>query len=41
MKYAAQKVSGVIIYIPQIIKIGSGTQRLMGTGEFTDSTKIA
>jgi hypothetical protein len=30
MKYAVEMGSGVMIYIPNFIKIGSGIQKLMG-----------
>jgi hypothetical protein len=30
MKYAVEMGSGAMIYIPSFIKIGSGTQKLMG-----------
>jgi hypothetical protein len=33
MKYAVEMGSGAAIYIPSFIKIGSGTQKLMGGGE--------
>jgi hypothetical protein len=33
MKYAAEVVSGAVIYIPSVIKIGSGMQKLMGEGD--------
>jgi hypothetical protein len=32
MKYAFEMGSGVMIYIPSFIKIGSGIQKLMGWG---------
>jgi hypothetical protein len=32
MKYAVEMSSGVMIYIPSFIKIGSGVQKLMGGG---------
>jgi hypothetical protein len=32
MKYAVEKGSGAMIYIPSFIKIGSGIQTLMGRG---------
>jgi hypothetical protein len=43
MKYAVEMGSGTMIYIPRFIKIGSGTQRLMGWGfhRRTDSMEIA
>jgi hypothetical protein len=33
MKYTAEMDSGVMIYIPNFIKIGSGIEKLMGRGE--------
>jgi hypothetical protein len=33
MKYAVQMGSGVMIYIPSFIKIGSGIQKLMERGD--------
>jgi hypothetical protein len=30
MKYAVEMSSGVMIYIPSLIKIGSGIQKLIG-----------
>jgi hypothetical protein len=30
MKYAVEMGSGAVIYIPSVIKIGSGIQKLMG-----------
>jgi hypothetical protein len=30
MKYAVEMGSGAMIYIPSFIKIGSGTQKLIG-----------
>jgi hypothetical protein len=38
MKYAAKIGSGAIIYIPNLINIGSAIQKLMGN---TDSVVIA
>jgi hypothetical protein len=32
MKYAIEKASGAMIYIPGLIKIGSDIQKLMGRG---------
>jgi hypothetical protein len=40
MKYATEMRSGAMIYMPSFIKIGSGTQKLMGA-EYTDRTEIA
>jgi hypothetical protein len=39
MKYADEMGSGVMIYIPSFIKIGSSVQK-MGGGGFTDSIVI-
>jgi hypothetical protein len=39
MKYAVEMGSGVMIYIPSLIKIGSGIQKLIGG--YTDSMVIA
>jgi hypothetical protein len=36
MKYAGEMGSGVIIYIPSFIKIGSGIQKII-VGGFTDT----
>jgi hypothetical protein len=33
MKYAVEVSSGAMIYIPRFMKIGSGTQRLIGVGD--------
>jgi hypothetical protein len=33
MKYATEKGSGAVIYIPRLIKNGSGIQKLIGVGE--------
>jgi hypothetical protein len=33
MKYAVELGSGVMTYIPNFIKIGSGIQKLMGGGD--------
>jgi hypothetical protein len=30
MKYAVEMGSGAVIYVPSFIKIGSGTEKLMG-----------
>jgi hypothetical protein len=30
MKYAVEMASGAMLYIPNFIKIGSGTQKLIG-----------
>jgi hypothetical protein len=35
MKYAVEVGSGVIMYIPSFIKIGSGIQKLFGGGGVT------
>jgi hypothetical protein len=40
MKYAVQMCSGVMIYTPSFIKIGSAIQKFMGEG-YTDSLEIA
>jgi hypothetical protein len=40
VKYAVEMGSGVMIYIPGFIKIGSGIQKLIG-GIQTDSMEIA
>jgi hypothetical protein len=41
MKYAIEMGSGVMIYIPSFIKIGSGIQKLMGgIHRHTDSMVI-
>jgi hypothetical protein len=37
MKHAIEIGSGAMIYIPSFIKIGSGIQKLMGEGAFTDT----
>jgi hypothetical protein len=41
MKYAAERDSGAMIYIPSFIKIGSGIQKLMEGGGYTDSKVIS
>jgi hypothetical protein len=42
MKYAVEKGSGAMIYIPNSIKIGSGTQKLIGgIHRHTDSIEMA
>jgi hypothetical protein len=42
MKYAAEMGSGAMIYIPSFIKIGEGTQKLIGgIHRQTDSMVIA
>jgi hypothetical protein len=42
MKYAVEMGSSAVIYIPSFIKIGSGTQKLMGGGHtHTHSIEIA
>jgi hypothetical protein len=33
MKYAIKMVSGVMMYIPGLIKTDSGIQKLMGVGD--------
>jgi hypothetical protein len=41
MKYAVEIRSGVMIYIPSFIKIGSGIQKLIGGNHrHTDSMEI-
>jgi hypothetical protein len=37
MKYAVEIGSGGLIYMRSFIKIGSGIQKLMGAGGFTDT----
>jgi hypothetical protein len=39
MKYAVEMGSGAMVYIPNLIKIGSGIQKMMGG--YTDSMEIA
>jgi hypothetical protein len=42
MKYVVEMGSGVIIYIPSFIKIGSGIQKLVGgIHSHTDRKEIA
>jgi hypothetical protein len=43
MNYAIEMGSGAMIYIPSLIKIGSGIQKLMGRGIHrpTDRMEIA
>jgi hypothetical protein len=41
MKYAVEMGSGAMIYIPSFIKIGSGIQKLMVEGGYTDRKEIA
>jgi hypothetical protein len=43
MKYAVEMGSGAMIYIESSIKIGSGLQKIMRSGEYThrDSIVIA
>jgi hypothetical protein len=36
MKYAVEMGSGAMIYVPSVIKIGSGVQKLIG-GVHTDT----
>jgi hypothetical protein len=37
MRYAIEMGSGAMTYIPSFIKIGSGIQKLMWGGGFTDT----
>jgi hypothetical protein len=37
MKYAVEMGSGVMTYIPSLMRIGSGIEKLMGEGEFIDT----
>jgi hypothetical protein len=37
MKYAIEMGSGVMIYIPSFIKIGSNIQKSVGRGGYTDT----
>jgi hypothetical protein len=37
MKYAVEMGSGVMIYISTFIKTGSGIQKFMGEGGYTDT----
>jgi hypothetical protein len=39
MKYAIEVGSGAMIYIPSFIKIGSGIQKLMEGGGYTDTER--
>jgi hypothetical protein len=43
MKYAIEMVSGVMIYIPRFLKIGSGIQKPFGGGGYrrTESKVIS
>jgi hypothetical protein len=41
MKYAVEMGSGAMIYILSLIKIGSGTQKLIGGGVGTASKVIS
>jgi hypothetical protein len=41
MKYAIEVGSGVMTYIPSFMKTGSGIEKLMGGGGFTDSKAIS
>jgi hypothetical protein len=44
MKYAVEMGSGIMIYIPSFIKIGSAVEKLMRDGwhqTYTDSTEIS
>jgi hypothetical protein len=34
MKYAVEMGSGAMKYIPSVIKIGSGIQKMIGRGDF-------
>jgi hypothetical protein len=36
MKYTVEMGSGAMIHIPSFIKIGSGIQKFMGGGGYTD-----
>jgi hypothetical protein len=36
MKYAVEMGTGVMIFMPSFIRIGSGIQKMMWWGEFTD-----
>jgi hypothetical protein len=40
MKYAVEMGSGAMIYIPSFVKIGTGIQKYMGGGGYTDSVVI-
>jgi hypothetical protein len=39
-KYAVEMGISAMIYIPSFIKIGSGIQKLMGRGAFTDTKTV-
>jgi hypothetical protein len=41
MMYAVEMGSGAMIYIPSFMKIGSGIQKLMWRGGYTDSKVIS
>jgi hypothetical protein len=42
MKYAVETGSGVMIYIPSVMKIGSGIQKLIETiHRYTDNKAIS
>jgi hypothetical protein len=41
MKYAVEMGSGVMIYIPSFMKIGSAIQKLMEGIGYTDNMKTA
>jgi hypothetical protein len=41
MKYAFEMGSGVLIYIPSFIKIGSTIEKLIRSSDNTDSMEIA
>jgi hypothetical protein len=40
MKYVVEMGSGAIMYIPSFIKTGSGIQKLMGGGGYTDTQTV-
>jgi hypothetical protein len=40
MKYATEMPSGGIIYIPSLIKIGSGIQKLLVEDTHTDTSVV-
>jgi hypothetical protein len=41
MRYAVEMASGAMIYIPSFMKIGSGIQKLIAVGGYTDSMVIS
>jgi hypothetical protein len=41
VKYAVETISCVMMYIPSFMEIGSGIQKLVGRGEYTDSKVIS